>query len=120
MVTYTLPLSNAGLFFSTNMPVGQSPSTMSYIAAVASKAQVGRDSTVETHASQKKMPQQKDFVSIRLDKELKEELLKASELERRSLSGFTRLLLEFAWAEYLKAGSMHDLIAAHERSLKHR
>ncbi len=64
------------------------------------------------------MPHQKDFVSIRLDKELKEELLKAADLERRSLSSFTRLLLEFAWSEYLKQGSMHALIAAHEHSMK--
>jgi hypothetical protein len=64
------------------------------------------------------MSQAKDFVSIRLDRELKDELLKAADLERRSLSSFTRLLLEFAWAEYLKAGSMHALITSHEHSLK--
>lgn len=52
----------------------------------------------------------KDFVSVRLDKSLKEELLKAAELEHRSLSSFSRLLLEYAWREYLKAGSMRELL----------
>jgi hypothetical protein len=61
--------------------------------------------------------QQKDFVSIRLDKELKAELLQAAELEHRSLSNFSRLLLEFAWAQYLRAGSMRDLIARQEHTL---
>ncbi len=42
------------------------------------------------------MAQAKDFISTRLDRELKDELLKASELERRSLSNFSRLLLEYA------------------------
>ena len=63
------------------------------------------------------MPQSKDYVSIRLDHALKEELLQASELERRSLSNFCRLLLEFAWAQYLRAGSMRDLIARQEQTL---
>jgi uncharacterized protein (DUF1778 family) len=59
----------------------------------------------------------KDFVTIRLDQELKAELQKAAELESRSLSNFGRLLLEFAWAEYLKAGSMRELISRRERIL---
>lgn len=63
------------------------------------------------------MPQSKDFISIRLDEALKEELQKAAELERRSLSNFGRLLLEYAWAQYLKAGSMRELIAHQEHSL---
>jgi hypothetical protein len=52
----------------------------------------------------------KDFVSVRLDQELKAELLQAAELERRSLSSLCRLLLEYAWGQYLKAGSMRDLL----------
>lgn len=56
------------------------------------------------------MPQAADFVSIRLDRELKKELQQAAELERRSLSNFCRLLLEYSWGEYLKAGSMRDLV----------
>lgn len=64
------------------------------------------------------MPQSKDFISIRLDTELKAELQKAAELERRSISNFGRLLIEFAWSQYLKAGSMRELIAQHEHSLE--
>jgi uncharacterized protein (DUF1778 family) len=61
------------------------------------------------------MPQSKDFISIRLDEELKAELQKAAELERRSLSNFGRLLLEYAWDQYLKAGSIRALIERHEQ-----
>ena len=56
------------------------------------------------------MSQVSDFVSIRLDSELKTELQQAAELERRSLSNFCRLLLEYSWGEYLKAGSMRNLV----------
>ena len=56
------------------------------------------------------MTQPKDFISIRLDSELKRELLEASDVERRSLSNFCRLLLEYGWGEYLKAGSMRNLL----------
>ena len=52
----------------------------------------------------------KDFISIRVDFELKRELLEASDVERRSLSNFCRLLLEYGWGEYLKAGSMRNLL----------
>jgi len=61
------------------------------------------------------VPQSKDFISIRLDEALKAELQAAAEMERRSLSNFGRLLLEYAWAEYLKAGSMRTLIERHEQ-----
>jgi hypothetical protein len=54
--------------------------------------------------------QTKDFISIRVDTELKRELVQASDMERRSLSNFCRLLLEYAWGEYLKAGSMRNLL----------
>lgn len=66
-------------------------------------------------AKTKHMPQSKDFISIRLDAALKAELQVAAEMERRSLSNFGRLLLEVAWAQYLKAGSIRALIAMHER-----
>lgn len=56
------------------------------------------------------MSQANGFASIRLDDELKTELQQAAELERRSLSNFCRLLLEYAWGEYLKAGSMRNLL----------
>lgn len=61
------------------------------------------------------MPQSKDFISIRLDEALKAEFQTAAELERRSLSNFGRLLLEYAWAQYLKAGSIRGLIEQYER-----
>jgi uncharacterized protein (DUF1778 family) len=61
------------------------------------------------------VPISKDFISIRLDEKLKAELQAAAELERRSLSNFGRLLLEYAWAQYLKAGSMRGLIEMYER-----
>jgi hypothetical protein len=60
----------------------------------------------------------KDFVSIRLDHELKTELAQAAELEHRSLSSFCRLLLEFAWGQYLKAGSLHELLVPQNRHAK--
>lgn len=56
--------------------------------------------------------QNKEFISIRVDGELKKELLQASDVERRSLSNFCRLLLEYGWGEYLKAGSMSSLLDA--------
>ena len=43
------------------------------------------------------MSQVSEFISIRLDGELKAELRQAAELERRSLSNFSRLLLDYAW-----------------------
>jgi hypothetical protein len=62
------------------------------------------------------MAQQKDFVSVRLDEELKAELLQAAELEHRSLSNFCRLLLEFAWSRYLQAGSVNELVEGRPQS----
>jgi|GEM_PF-2483538 len=61
------------------------------------------------------MPKSKDFISIRLDQALKAELQQAAELEQRSLSNFGRLLLEYAWAKYLKAGSIRELIVQMQR-----
>jgi uncharacterized protein (DUF1778 family) len=67
-----------------------------------------------------KVPQSKDFISLRLDEALKAELQAAAELERRSLSNFGRLLLEYAWAQYLKAGSIRALIELHEQDIVER
>lgn len=58
---------------------------------------------------------QKEFISIRLDERLKTEMQKAAELEQRSLSNLGRLLLEYAWAQYLKAGSISVLIGQRQR-----
>lgn len=62
------------------------------------------------------MTQSKDFITVRLDQELKDELLKAADLEQRSLSNLCRLLLEYSWSQYLEAGSMHALLARQERA----
>lgn len=59
-----------------------------------------------------------DFISIRLDSDLKKELLQASDVERRSLSNFCRLLLEYGWGEYLKAGSMRNLLESLDDTAK--
>jgi two-component SAPR family response regulator len=67
-------------------------------------------------SGEESVSQTKDFVTIRLDQGLKEELSKAAELEQRSLSNFGRLLLEYAWAMYLEAGSMRELIVRRERA----
>jgi hypothetical protein len=66
------------------------------------------------------MNRPKDFITVRLDEKLKEELLKAADLERRSLSSFSRLLLEHAWGEYLKAGSLHGLLSSPTTQTKQR
>jgi hypothetical protein len=62
----------------------------------------------------------KDFITVRLDQKLKAELLKAADVERRSLSSFSRLLLEYAWGEYLKASSLHDLLSPPAEPIKQR
>ena len=66
------------------------------------------------------MNRPKDFITVRLDGKLKAELLKASDMERRSLSNFSRLLIEYAWSEYLKAGSLHDLLSPPTEAVKQR
>lgn len=66
------------------------------------------------------MNRPKDFITVRLDEKLKAELLKAADMERRSLSNFSRLLLEYAWGEYLKAGSLHDLLSSPSEAVKQR
>jgi hypothetical protein len=57
---------------------------------------------------------EKGFVTFRVDSTLKEELVQASQLEHRSLSNFGRLLLEYAWGQYLKAGSIKELLEQKE------
>lgn len=60
------------------------------------------------------MDESKGFVTFRVDATLKEELVQASQLERRSLSNFGRLLLEYAWGQYLRAGSIKELLEEKE------
>lgn len=51
------------------------------------------------------------YVTTRLDAELKGELEKAAQLEGRTLSTFSRLLLEYGWNSYLRAGSLAALMS---------
>jgi len=52
-----------------------------------------------------------DYITTRVDAELKAELEKACELEGRKLSTFCRLLLEYGWNSYLRAGSLSALVS---------
>lgn len=54
---------------------------------------------------------EKAYLTIRIDQKLKEELSMASDIEKRSMSNISRLLLEFAFAEYHKAGSIRNLVS---------
>jgi hypothetical protein len=66
------------------------------------------------------MGSSKAFLSVRVDHELRDELQKASDLEHRSLSGFSRLLLEYAWNQYLAAGSIRELLSSREQHISRR
>jgi len=57
------------------------------------------------------------YLTIRVDAELKEEISKAAQIEHRSLSNISKLLLEFAWGRYLAAGSMRELLNPKERQV---
>ena len=61
---------------------------------------------------------EKAFLTIRVDAELKKELSQASEVEHRTISSFSRLLLEYAWGQYLRAGSVRDLLSTEEPHFK--
>ena len=56
------------------------------------------------------MSSRSEYLTIRVDAELKEEISKAAQIEHRSLSNISKLLLEFAWNRYLAAGSMRELL----------
>jgi len=56
-----------------------------------------------------------EYITVRVDAELKDELLKAAELEHRTLSNMGKLLLEFGWGKYLEAWSMRELLESTER-----
>jgi hypothetical protein len=56
-----------------------------------------------------------EYLTIRVDAELKEEISKAARIEHRSLSNISKLLLEYAWGQYLAAGSMHELLNRNEK-----
>jgi hypothetical protein len=55
------------------------------------------------------------YLTIRVDSGLKNEISKAAQIERRSLSNISKLLLEFAWGRYLAAGSMRELLECNEK-----
>ena len=52
----------------------------------------------------------KEYITVRVDEELKAALVRSSESEHRSLSNLSRLLLEYAFRQYRRAGSLHDLL----------
>jgi hypothetical protein len=56
------------------------------------------------------MSTKSEYLTIRIDAELKDEISKAAQIEHRSLSNMGKLLLEFAWSRYLAAGSMRELL----------
>jgi uncharacterized protein (DUF1778 family) len=57
-----------------------------------------------------RMNSKSEYLTIRVDSELKDEISKAAQVEHRSLSNISKLLLEFAWSQYLAAGSMRELL----------
>jgi hypothetical protein len=61
------------------------------------------------------MSSKSEYLTIRVDAELKDEIAKAAQLEHRSLSNISKLLLEYAWSRYLAAGSMRELLDANEK-----
>jgi hypothetical protein len=61
------------------------------------------------------MSSKSEYLTVRVDAELKEEISKAAQLEHRSLSNISKLLLEFAWGRYLAAGSMRELLNPNEK-----
>lgn len=61
------------------------------------------------------MSSKSEYLTIRVDADLKEEISKAAQLEHRSLSNISKLLLEYAWGRYLAAGSMRELLNPNER-----
>jgi hypothetical protein len=61
------------------------------------------------------MSSRSEYLTIRVDAELKDEISKAAQLEHRSLSNISKLLLEYAWSRYLAAGSMRELLESKEK-----
>jgi len=65
------------------------------------------------------MSTRSEYLTIRVDAELKDEISKAAQLEHRSLSNMSKLLLEFAWGRYLAAGSMRELLDQKRKDALH-
>lgn len=63
------------------------------------------------------MSTRSEYLTIRVDAELKDEISKAAQLEHRSLSNLSKLLLEFAWDRYLAAGSIRELLENSHRKV---
>lgn len=67
------------------------------------------------------MAEIKDYLTVRIGPQLKSQIFEAAEKEHRSLSNLGRLLLEYAFEQYRKAGSLHDLLDSQEEfSFKER
>jgi hypothetical protein len=59
------------------------------------------------------------YLTVRIDAELKDEIAMAAQIEHRSISNISKLLLEFAWGSYQAAGSMRELLDS-KQTLHHR
>jgi hypothetical protein len=64
------------------------------------------------------MGSRSEYLTIRVDAELKDEISKAAQLEHRSLSNISKLLLEYAWGRYLSAGSMRELLDTNQKEAR--
>ena len=64
------------------------------------------------------MSSKSEYLTIRVDAELKDEISKAAQLEHRSLSNISMLLLEYAWGRYLSAGSMRELLNSNKKEAR--
>lgn len=62
-----------------------------------------------------RMSSSSEYLTVRVDAELKEEISKAAQIEHRSVSNISKLLLEYAWGRYLAAGSMRELLEENEK-----
>lgn len=56
----------------------------------------------------------REYITVRVDRSLKTELMDACASEHRPLSSFCRLLLEYAFDQYRRAGSVRDLLLPRE------
>lgn len=61
-----------------------------------------------------------EYITVRVDSGFKDALVEASRAEHRPLSNFCRLLLEYAFGHYGRAGSIHTLLLAQENAMQGR
>ena len=66
------------------------------------------------------MASKSEYITVRIDAALKDEIWKAAQLEHRTLSNISALLLEYGWNRYLAAGSMRELLDQQREEGVHR